>query len=150
VAQSQYWIEITNEHLDKYRKVTGRTRREVELKAHEQLQRWADQEARARQRAAVADAKEQALLDTDAALSEIEEHRTILSATLAIDDRLNWQAMIDMSVFNESKPSLADVYAELSVPSERAMAERFSKKKRDARLQAAQRAEEPRSPAIPW
>jgi hypothetical protein len=40
VAQSYYWIEISNEYLGKYRKVTGRTRREVELKAAEQLQRW--------------------------------------------------------------------------------------------------------------
>jgi hypothetical protein len=60
VASSQYFIETGNDHLGKYRRVTGRTRREVELKASEQLQRWNEQEARARQREAVADAKDYA------------------------------------------------------------------------------------------
>jgi restriction system protein len=90
VAQNYYWIEIGNQYLGKYRKVTGRTRREVELKAAEQLQRWEEQEARARVREAVADAKEQARLDTDTALAAIEDHRSILAATLEVDDRLNW------------------------------------------------------------
>jgi restriction system protein len=142
VAQSYYWIEISNGYLGKYRKVTGRTRREVELKAAEQLQRWDEQESRARIRAAVADAKEEARLDTEAALASIEQHRTILAATLNVDDRVNWKAMLDTTELGEDAPDLADTRAELGVPKERRFIERLSKKALKARQDAEQHADE--------
>lgn len=142
MAQNYYWIEISNQYLGKYRKVTGRTRREVELKAAEQLQRWEEQEARARVREAVADAKEQARLDTEAALAAIEEHRSILAATLEVDDRLNWSAMIDSTSFDEAEPTIADIRADLGVPGERRLMERLSKKALRARQEAEKNADE--------
>jgi restriction system protein len=142
VAQSYYWIEISNQYLGKYRKVTGRTRREVELKAAEQLQRWEEQEARAFVREAAADAKEQARLDTEAALTAIEEHRSILAATLDVDDRLNWSAMVDSTSFGEPAPTLADIRVELGVPGERRVMERLSKKAVRARQEAEKNADE--------
>lgn len=136
MAQSYYWIEITNEYLGKYRKVTGRTKREVELKASEQLLRWSEQEDRARARDAVADAKAQALADTEAALAAIEEHRSILSATLAVDDEINWPAMHETDAFAEPEPSATSVSAELGVPAPKPFLEGLSKKRRAARLEA--------------
>jgi restriction system protein len=140
MAQQYYWIEITNDYLGKYRKVTGRTRREVELKAGEQVQRWADQEMRARQRAAIADAKEQARIDTEEALAAIEEHRSILAATLTVDDRVNWEAMKDTAVFDEPAPVLEQIHAELQVPKQQGLVERLSRKRLTARVEAEQRA----------
>lgn len=142
MGQSYYWIEISSQYLGKYRKVTGRTRREVELKAAEQLQRWEEQEARARVREAVADAKEQARLDTEAALVAIEEHRSILAATLDVDDRLNWSAMSDSSSFDDPAPTLADLRIELGVPEERRLMERLSKKALQARQEAERNADQ--------
>jgi restriction system protein len=141
VGQSYYFIEISNGYLGKYRRVTGRTRREVELKVGEQLQRWDAQEERARHRDAVAGAKERALLDTDAALSAIEEHRSILAATLAVDDRLNWAGMLEAAPLDEAAPTLAGVSAELRVPEPRPLIERIAKKALNARLEAEQAAE---------
>ena len=142
MAQSYYWIEITNQYLGKYRKVTGRTRREVELKAAEQLQRWEEQEARTRVREAVADAKEQARLDTETALAAIEEHRSILAATLDVDDRLNWSAMAESTPFEEPEPTVAEIRLELGVPAERRFVERLSKKALQARQEAETKADE--------
>jgi restriction system protein len=141
VAQSYYWIEITNAYLGKYRKVTGRTRREVELKAAEQLQRWDEQEVRAQLREAVADAKEQARLDTEAALAAIEEHRSILAGTLDVDDRVNWSAMMDSGSFAEPEPAIAEIREELAVPEERRLVERLSKKALQAREEAERNAD---------
>ena len=142
MTQSYYWIEISNQYLGKYRKVTGRTRREVELKAAEQLQRWEEQEARARVREAVADAKDQARMDTEAALAAIEDHRSILAATLDVDDRVNWGAMADNRDFGEPEPTLPDIRHELAVPAERRVVERLSKKALHTRQEAETKADE--------
>lgn len=136
MAQNYYYVEIANDYLGKYRRVTGRTRREVELKAGEQLLRWEEQENRARVREAITDAKEQARVDTEAALVAIEEHRSILESTLAVDDRLNWDAMRESLEFSEPEPDLADVHRELDVPPRRPLVERLSKKRLEARQQA--------------
>ena len=45
LASCQYSVEVQNQYLGKFRRVTGRSRREVEIKAAEQLQRWSEQEA---------------------------------------------------------------------------------------------------------
>lgn len=142
MAQRYYWIEITNDHLGKYRKITGRTRREIELKAAEQLQRWEDQEARARARGAVADAKERARLDTETALAAIQEHRSILAATLSVDDQLNWTAMTHRTPFDQPEPTVLGVRSELSVPGERRLIERLSKKALQGRLEAEMSADQ--------
>ena len=88
MASLSYYVEINNEYLGKYKRVTGRTRREVELKASEQLLRWAREEERARERAGITNEKERAIQDTEEALSRIEEYHGILKSTLAVDDRV--------------------------------------------------------------
>lgn len=75
MATLNYYVEINNEYLGKYKRVTGRTRREVEFKASEQLLRWAREEERTRERNAVADEKERAVQDTEEALYRVEEYR---------------------------------------------------------------------------
>jgi restriction system protein len=91
MARLSYYVDISNSYLGKHKRVTGRTPREVEAKATEQLLRWAQEEERARERAAVADEKERANQDTEEALARIEEYRGILKATLAVDDRIRWE-----------------------------------------------------------
>src|SRR5918994_3167413 len=85
MAQAQYYVEINNDYLKKHRRVTGRTRREVELKVLEQQQRWSEQERRARERDAIADFRERARLATDNAQALLEEYRNILISTLSVD-----------------------------------------------------------------
>jgi restriction system protein len=141
LAQSYYFIEIQNEYLGKHRRVTGRTRREVEIKAAEQLQRWSEQEARAREREAIANAKEQAALDTEAALEVIDQWRNVLKATLAVDDRLDWAALVDDRPYTAPAPSKEQIEARLNVPRPRPLIETLMKSARRKREEAEAEAE---------
>jgi len=140
VASSQYFIEIGNDHLGKYRRVTGRTRREVELKASEQLQRWSEREARARQREAVADAKDYAMQESERARGLLAEYGSVLEATLSVDDRLDWRTFVGDRPFDVLEPQLADVRQRLEVPAERGVMEQLRPKLRERRELAEQSA----------
>lgn len=148
VATAQYYIEIGNSYLGKYRRVTGRTRREVELRAAEQLQRWSEQEARARHRDAVTDAKESARQATEEAQALLADYRTVLAGTLDVDDRLDWISMRDDRKFGDGKPELSEVRRNLGVPAERKMVERLRPKRRIEREEAEQRAADRHAEAV--
>lgn len=135
MAQAQYYVDISNSYLNKHRRVTGRTRREVELKVLEQQHRWSEQERRARERDAVADVRERARLATDNALALLEEYRGILAATLAVDDRLDWDGMLDSQPFTKPRPTIEQAHKHAQVPAERPVLERLkfkSKAKRES------------------
>lgn len=149
MAQTYFFIEISNEYLGRYRKITGRTKREVEFKAADQLQRWAAQEerertrrAREREREAVEDAKERARQETDDALAAIEEHRSILRSTLTIDDRLDWTSLKESSPFAERPPTREAIAVEVGVPPKKPLTERFSKKIAARRAELERQADE--------
>lgn len=79
--------------------VKGKSLTEVRQKAEEQLKKWAEQEIRRRIGRAKDDAKAQANEETEDAGERVESLRTILAATLAVDDRLDWTGMMDRSEF---------------------------------------------------
>jgi restriction system protein len=119
MAQSQYYVEIYNDYLKKHRRVTGRTRGEVELKVQEQLQRWNEQETRAREREAIADLRERARLATESAQKLLEAYRNILNATLSVDDRLDWGSLMNQRSYREPRPTLEQAFAVEQVPRQR-------------------------------
>ena len=125
MATQSYYVEIGNEYLGKYKRITGRTRREVEFKASEQLLRWTQEEERARERAAITDEKERAKQDTEEALARIEEYRRILEATLAVDDRIRWEDLQERAPYPEPSPKLEDVMVHMDVPAKRPLMERL-------------------------
>jgi restriction system protein len=136
VTTYQYSVEVQNEYLGKFRRVTGRSRREVQIKAAEQIQRWNEQEARARLRAVNADAKESATLATERAQALVEEYGSLLAATLSVDDRLDWRGLMDLRPFQVPQPRLEHSQAHVGVPAERPFAEAFSKKVKERREKA--------------
>lgn len=140
MAQAQYYVEIQNKYLNKHRRVTGRTRREVEIKAAEQVQRWSEQELRAREREAVADLKEQARFATENAQALLEDYRNILNATLAVDDRIDWAGLINLRPYDKPEPSLEQAQVYEQVPAERPFLERLGLKSRTKRQAADDRA----------
>ena len=142
MARSSYYVEINNEYLSKYKRVTGRTPREVEAKAREQLLRWAQEEERARERAALADVKERAELATDDALARVEEYRAILRATLAVDDRVDWRELEDRDPYPESPPTPDDVAARVGVPERKPLMEKLRPSLAARRQEAEQAARE--------
>jgi restriction system protein len=125
MAQAQYFVDISNEVLDKRRRITGRTRREVEFKAAEQLQRWSEQEVRQLDRDAAADACQRALRDTEAAQAVVAQWRDLLRATLDVDDRIDWDALDERVPFPTLEPSQAEITAQFSVPVERPVLEKL-------------------------
>ncbi|MCA1716936.1 MAG: restriction endonuclease [Actinobacteria bacterium] len=140
MARLTYYVEIRNDYLGKYKRVTGRTRREVEFKVNEQLLKWAQEEERARERAAVADEKERAKQDTEAALACIEEHRRILEATLPIDDRIQWKDLLDRRPYPKPTPRLEDIVARVGVPKKRPLIEKLNPSLAAKRIEAEQAA----------
>lgn len=87
--------EIGNAYLGTTRELKGRSEDEVQVKAKDQLERWAEQELRKRLASATQDAKSQAFEATQTAAERIRALREILSATLSIDDRIDWDAWFD-------------------------------------------------------
>lgn len=88
-------VEIGNDHLGKYKEVKGATQDEVLRKAEDQLLKWAQQEARSRIAEAKQDAKADAAAMTDNVRAEAEALRQILAATIDVDDRIEWEELMD-------------------------------------------------------
>jgi len=140
MAQAQYYVEIYNDYLKKHRRVTGRTRREVQLKVLEQQQRWSEQERRSRERDAVADVRERARLATENALALLEAYRNILNSTLSVDDRLDWASMLDQQPFARPRPTKEQANVRERVPREKPFLERLKVKSTQQREAAEERA----------
>jgi len=140
MAQAQYYVEIYNDYLEKHRRVTGRTRREVQLKVLEQQQRWSEQERRSRERDAIADVRERARLATENAQALLKGYRNILNTTLSVDDRLDWDSMLDQQPFAKPRPTKAQAHFHEKVPQEKPFVERFSVKSKQRREAAVARA----------
>lgn len=148
MASYQYSLEVQNQYLGKFRRVTGRSRREVEIKSAEQLQRWSEQEARARHRAANADAKEAAAEATERVQSLVDQYRRLLQTTLAVDDRLDWRGLMDLQPFQVPRPGLEQSQSAVGVPDVRPVVEAFSRKTRERREQAEAAAQQHHASAI--
>ena len=121
---TRYFFDITHEALGRSRRVTGPDRLVVEERVRLQLAAWERQWQRVqwardenieRERQARIDKREQALQDrqdkkeqaaqetreAQAALQALDE---LLSHTLTVDDRIDWEAMKDRSKFSTPKP----------------------------------------------
>jgi restriction system protein len=83
---------ISNAHLGKERTLKGTDAAVLERKVKEQLQAWGEQEVRSRLRDRTGDADE----DAQETIAEI---RGILAATLDVDDRIDWDALVDRRRF---------------------------------------------------
>jgi restriction system protein len=141
MAQTYYSVEIRNDYLGKYRRVTGRTWQEVQVKAAEQLHRWHEQELRTRDRAAGSDLKQAAIQATYDASALIQAHRNILQATLGVNDRLDWGAMKDTRPYDRPAPTLEDFNRKFGVPPEQPLLEalRLVSKSKRLKLETAAR-----------
>ena len=94
---------VENEYLNKRRTIKANTTDELESKVREVVNAWAEQEIRKRTVDGKRDVKEQRQaeaqrLDTEAK-QIIAEAKELLAATLAVDDRLDWDAERDTREF---------------------------------------------------
>jgi restriction system protein len=87
-----YLATIGNSYLQVSKVIKASDVGTIQEKANAQLMRWAEQEVRQR----IAEATDSA---SDAAAGQVEAVRRILQDTLAINDRLDWDGMIDRAPF---------------------------------------------------
>lgn len=111
-----YYIDIHHDGLNKYRRVTGTDPHVVEQKAAAQMATWDEMwerklevERRATERHNKARDKQAkvslAARRTDEAQHAIEEVSELLSHTLRIDDKVNWDSLKAKSAFPKKRPA---------------------------------------------
>jgi len=110
-----YWIEVRHEGLHKYRLIKGNDKYVVEQKAFIQKQQWeemwkkkqmADRKRHERENAAMEKAQKKAMAEqqTIDAINQLENVDKTLLYTLNIDDKINWDSLMDHSKFTVPKP----------------------------------------------
>ena len=106
-----YEAEVDNEYLKKHRVVKAKSTDELETKVQQLVKTWAEQEIRKRIVDGKRDAKERAQAEAERldkeAKKTLADAKSLLIATLAIDDRIDWEAERDTREFKRfsfSKP----------------------------------------------
>ncbi len=135
-----YQTTVSNAVLGRTQVVRGESPEEVLRKAAALEAKWAQEEARLRERQAIADLRAQAEKMSEEAVAKIAEYRSLLKATLLIDDRLDWESLYDRSPFKKAPPSEAAIRQQLGVPPESRFIEALWAKRRERRLQLEQEA----------
>ena len=112
-----YSATVENVYLGKHRVIKGKDRADVKERAQEQRGKWAGLEAKKRVVEGKRDAKERAREQCEAAdlaaKDELSALGSLLAATLDVDDRIDWNEIIDNGspdpfAFVEPKPVSAD------------------------------------------
>ena len=118
-----YESEVANEYLNKRRTVKAKSTGELEVKVREVVETWSEQEIRKRVVDGKRDAKEQAQAEAQRldkeARQTFAEAEGVLAATLAVDDRLDWDAERDTRKFKRfsfSAPPHRPAAGELVLP----------------------------------
>ena len=124
-----YEAEIANWYLNKHRTVKAKSTDELEAKVRQVAEIWAEQETRKRIVDGKRDAKEHAQAEAQRLDQEAKEALAdaegLLAATLAIDDRIDWEAerdTRDFKRFSFSKPPQQPAPRELQLPPEPGLA----------------------------
>jgi len=110
-----YKLELWHDGLNKHRVIKGESEYLVKQKARLQVaewdERWSDVSEKSRVRNEKAEGKrlqeerkQEAAELTTAALGELDQLATLLKATLAVDDRMDWESLKDRSPFPEQTP----------------------------------------------
>jgi len=112
-----YALELWHDGLKKHRLIRGESASIVERKATLQIEewdeRWAVIDARARDRSQKLAGKRQieenrslAVARTTEAQQELERLNSLLKATLAVDDTVDWEKLKDKTPYPEKKPAI--------------------------------------------
>ena len=119
-----YKLDLWHDGLKKHRLLRGDSQSIVQLKAQMQVEEWQEKwdevESRRHQRSERATGKQQqeeckteAADRTADAQQELQSLSSILLATLAVDDKVDWDSLRDKADFPEHKPKPATTPAEL-------------------------------------
>ena len=112
-----YWVEMSHDALRKHRLIKGSDHGVVARKAELQGSEWNEQwraaekkenERRGREgeKSKQERGKQQALTRTEEAQRELARLGDILTTTLNVDDRIDWDQLLDQTLFADNKPVL--------------------------------------------
>jgi len=124
-SSPMYEATVKNSYLGKSRYIKKQSLSELESTAREQIEKWAEQEFKARVKAEKENLKEEAEADWLKAKADLEQRisdlNDILSATIDVDDRLDWVSLEDRSPyadfqFPENRPAPLPIPSKPSSP----------------------------------
>jgi restriction system protein len=122
-----YTLELWHDGLKKHRLIRGESESIVKLKATLQVEEWEDRwaviDARERDRSQKLAGKRQieenkslAVEQTAEALQELERLNSLLKATLAVDDTVDWEKLKDKTPYPKKKPAMPPIPREPVLP----------------------------------
>lgn len=92
---------VSNDYLGLAKTLKAKSRREIAKKARAQVQSWTEREIRQRLAEAKQGLRARAEELTAEAQVELEELRNLLAATLDVDDRIDWQSLLETACFED-------------------------------------------------
>lgn len=102
-SSPMYETTLTNEYLQQHKSIKAKDIEELRLKASKQLEKWAEQEIRARildeTKDIKAKTKQECIEKTELAKETIDSLGKILLSTLQVDDRVDWDDLIDRTIY---------------------------------------------------
>lgn len=116
-GSARYAIEVWHDRLNKHRVIKGDDQSLVLRKAQVQIKDWEERWAvvverdklkaqRTAGKQEVADKRQEAVSRTEAATAETQVLMNLLSATLSVDDRLDWNSLKNRAPFPETAPKI--------------------------------------------
>ncbi|MHB1324815.1 MAG: restriction endonuclease [Thermoleophilia bacterium] len=154
--QPYYYVEIRHDGLGKYQRIKDKNKYVCEQKANSKLSQWDDmwqrrlvQERKTKERAdksaAIEQKKNTAVERTQEAVAALNGIDETLRHTLGINDAIDWDSLKDHTAFSKPKPTEPKPASLPFEPKENepvfqpqfSLADKFSSKKREAKIAAA-------------
>lgn len=135
MASSYYYHKtLSNSYLGVTKTIKAQTEWELNLKEKEILKKWAEQEARKKEKERIEDLKDKAEYMDSEAQELISEYNSLLQYTLSVDDRLSWTDQLKRDVFPDFNykiipPSIEDLNKKYRVPKPGFLEKIFKSKK---------------------
>lgn len=145
-SKLMYSTIVSNSYLRVSKEVKASSQNELDFKANEQLRKWAEKEAREREKVRIQNLKDKATRLDEEAKQLIGQYEDILLDALKCDHKIYWQDLMDNRVYPEfeydiSSPTQAESMRILNVPT-KSFLEVIIKSKERKRLDLEQKAQE--------
>lgn len=102
MARYYYYKDIQNPHTGETIQVKAADKHSLGLKIQKQYERWEREKVRNER----AEKKQLAFEKTEEAKADIEALNSILKATLAVDDKIDWVSLLDKRPYPGEKPTI--------------------------------------------
>lgn len=102
--KTYYFQDIKNTSTSETLRIKAPDKYTLEQKVNKKLAAWKTQQVRMDAKNQLDSNQEASLQNTKNALKEIDDYNKVLEYTLNVNDRINWDNLVDNSSFNISKP----------------------------------------------